>query len=305
MIAPEMPMNDHPELTQHEFLTVRELAELLRIKERKVYDLAASGDVPVSRATGKLLFPRREIEAWIANASSGGATKGSGPRPAICLGSHDPLLEWAIRQSRCGLASFFEGSLDGLNRFCADEGVMAGLHLHDEASGEWNLPHVANRCSGENAVLVSWARRSRGLVLRPDLDGDVTGLFDLAGRIFIPRQKDTGTQRLFEALAADAGLSLQDLRVTDTAPSETDSVIAVAEGLADATFGLEALARQYNLPFVPVIEERFDLLVDRRSWFEPQMQRLLAFCRSDSFQSHAGHMAGYRLEDLGAVLWNA
>jgi len=304
MIAVEMPMTDHPDLTQHEFLTVRELAELLRIKERKVYDLAASGDVPVSRATGKLLFPRREVEAWIASASSG-APKPAGPRPAICLGSHDPLLEWAIRQSRCGLASFFEGSLDGLERFRAGEGVMAGLHIHDEASGEWNLPHVAKVCAGENAALVSWARRSRGLVLRPQLDGKVKGLKDLAGHMFIPRQKDTGTQQLFETLAADAALALGDLRVTETAPSETDAVIAVAEGRGDATFGLESLARQYGLPFIPIIEERFDLLVDRRSWFEPQVQRMIAFCRSDSFLSHAGHVAGYRLDDLGEVRWNA
>lgn len=298
-------MTDQTDPTQHEFLTVRELAELLRIKERKVYDLAASGDVPVSRATGKLLFPRRAIETWIANASSGGVTKPIGPRPAICLGSHDPLLEWAIRQSRCGLASFFEGSLGGLERFCAGEGVMAGLHIHDEATGDWNLAQVAERCAEENAVLVSWARRSRGLVLRPSLDGQVTGLSDLAGHMFIPRQQETGTQRLFERLATDAALSLATMSFTETAPSETDAVIAVAEGRGDATFGLEALARQYGLPFIPVIEERFDLLVDRRSWFEPPVQRLISLCRSESFLSHAGHMAGYCLDDLGEVRWNA
>ena len=60
----------------HEFLTVRELAEVLRIKERKVYDLAASGRVPCSRATGKLLFPAGEIRAWIDGAKSGGARAG-------------------------------------------------------------------------------------------------------------------------------------------------------------------------------------------------------------------------------------
>ena len=58
-------------LAEPEFLTTRELAELQRIKERKVYELAASGDVPVSRATGKLLFPRQAIDAWIARHSSG------------------------------------------------------------------------------------------------------------------------------------------------------------------------------------------------------------------------------------------
>ncbi len=298
-------MTDHPDLSQHEFLTVRELAELLRIKERKVYDLAASGDVPVSRATGKLLFPRREIESWIAQSSSGPAPGVSAPRPAICLGSHDPLLEWALRQSRCGLASFCEGSLDGVDRFCAGEGMVAALHVHDPASDEWNVPLVRQRCVGENAVLVSWTRRMRGLVMRADLAGQVAGLADISSRVLVPRPSDTGTQTLFEGLARDAGLDPAQMRVTDTAPSEHDAVLAVAEGQGDVTFGLEALARQHGLPFVPVIEERFDLLVDRRSWFEPQLQRLLAFARTARFADHAAHLAGYDASELGAVRWNA
>ena len=55
----------------HTYLTTRELADLLRIKERKVYDMAAAGEVPCSRAMGKLLFPRAEVEAWLAASASG------------------------------------------------------------------------------------------------------------------------------------------------------------------------------------------------------------------------------------------
>lgn len=146
--------------TTPEFLTVRELAALLRIKERKVYDLAASGDLPVSRVTGKLLFPDKEVRAWIASGRSGGAT--ASVRPPIFLGSHDPLLEWAVRQSGCGLATRFDGSFDGLTRFAAGEGVACGLHVRDEATGDWNVPKVASAFADDNAVLVSFARRSRG-----------------------------------------------------------------------------------------------------------------------------------------------
>ncbi len=100
-----------------EFLTTRELAELLRIKERKVYDLAASGQVPCSKATGKLLFPRDAIDAWVAEHSSGLERYSSLAPPNVILGSHDPLLDWALRESRCGLASYLDGSTDGLQRF--------------------------------------------------------------------------------------------------------------------------------------------------------------------------------------------
>lgn len=280
-----------------EFLTVRELAALLRIKERKVYDLAASGEVPVSRATGKLLFPADELRAWIDGARSGPAV--TPPRPDVFLGSHDPLLDWALRQSQCGLATFFDGSEDGLGRFAAREGLAAGLHVFDATTGRWNVDAVA----GQDAVLIGWATRRRGLVIGRD-ETAVKGLGDLPGHRFTPRQPGSGTATLFRHLLAQAGLPMDRLTMADTARSEQDAVLAVAGGQSRATFGLEALAVQFGLGFVPLIDERFDLIVDRRSWFEPPMQRLMAFCRSDGFARHAAGFAGYDLSDLGTVRWN-
>lgn len=129
-----------------EYLTTRELAELLHIKERKVYDLVASGEVPCSRATGKLLFPRDAIRAWIADKGTG---PGSIVLPATCanvfLGSHDPLLEWALRESGSGFATYFDGSLDGLDRFARSEGVATALHLYAPDKCAWNEPVVRAR----------------------------------------------------------------------------------------------------------------------------------------------------------------
>ena len=128
-----------------EYLTTKELAELLRIKERKVYELAASGEVPCSRATGKLLFPRHAIDAWVAHKSSGLASDVPLHRPNVFLGSHDPLLEWALRESRSGLATYFDGSLDGLKRFADSEGIAAGMHVYTPETADWNSPLIRAR----------------------------------------------------------------------------------------------------------------------------------------------------------------
>ena len=284
-----------------EYLTVRELADLLRVKERTVYDLAAAGEVPCSRATGKLLFPERGVRAWIDGASSGGGAAG---RPAVFLGSNDPLLEWALRQSRCGLATYLDGSLDGLSRFCGGEGVATGLHVHDRATGDWNVPVVAAQCAYQAAVLATWAVRRRGLVVREADHAAIGSLADLSGRRLASRQSGSGTQVLFEHLCAEAGIPLDEIEVTATARSEGDVVLAVAQGTADCAFGLEVLARRYGLAFQPVVEERFDLLVDRRAWFEPPMQRLLDFCRSGEFRARSTEFAGYVTADLGRIRWN-
>lgn len=286
-----------------EYLTVPELAALLRVKERKVYDLAASGVLPCARATGKLLFPAAEVRAWIGRARSGGAV-GARARPPIVLGSHDPLLDWAIRASGSGLASYFDGSLDGLARFAAGGGVATGLHVFDPASGGWNVPAAARAAGGQNAVLVAFARRGRGLVLRPD-GPRPDGLRALAGLRVAPRQAESGTIGLLSALAAKAGLDLDTVRFTEPARTEDEAAESVRAGHAEATFGLEAVARRFGLDFVPVIEEEFALLADRKAWFDPPLRALMAFLGAAPFRERAEAYGGYDVSAAGDVLWNA
>ncbi len=296
-------MSGQAEIAMPDFLTVRELAELLRIKERKVYDIAASGDVPCSRVTGKLLFPAAAVRAWIARGSSGGQIRKA--RPTIFLGSHDPLLDWAIRQSRSGLATLFDSSFDGLARFRAREGVATGLHIHDARSSSWNVDAVSAECADENAVLVAWAIRRRGLVIREADASRIAGIADLAGRRVVPRQPEAGAQKLLAHCLAEAGVPMDALILAPPARSENDAVLAVAQEAADVAFGLEALVRPYNLRFVPIVDEHFDLLVDRRAWFEPPMRQLFDFCATPEFRSHAKSLAGHDVSALGEIRWNA
>ena len=287
-----------------EYLTTKELAALLRIKERKVYDLAASGEVPCSRAMGKLLFPRQAVEAWIAARSSGMERFAAAALPKVFLGSYDPLLEWALRESRCGLATYFDGSADGLQRFTQREGVATGLHLYDAANDDWNMAAVAERCGDLPAVLVEWATRQRGLIVGEGLAGEVQSLANLKGRRFAPRQAEAGAQQTFLALLARAGVAVEDITQTPPLRTEADAALSVLEGKAEAAFGLEAYAVQYRLPFVPIIRERYDLLVDRRSWFEPPMQAFLRFCETDAFRARAADLAGYDVDGFGRVHFN-
>lgn len=286
-----------------EYLTTKELAELLRIKERKVYDLAASGKLPCSKAMGKLLFPREAVEAWIAGGGLGTPQRVS-QLPNVFLGSHDPLLDWALRESRCGIATFFDGSSDGLARFEAGEGIATGLHLYDAGAECWNTHITASRFAAMPVVLVEWAKRQRGLILGEGWQESIRSVSDLKGRRVTPRQTESGAQAFFDHLLDCARLSIGDLEMTAPARTEADAALAVLEGKADAAFGLASFAAQYRLPFVPLIEERFDLLVDRRAWFEPPMQTFLNFCRTKTFLARAGELAGYDISGFGRVRFN-
>ena len=284
-----------------ELLTTREVAALLRIKERKVYDLVASGEIPHVRVTGKLLFPRASLDAWLLRHSEAHAAASTWPE--IVAGSHDPLLDWALRESGAGLASFLDGSLDGLERFARGDALAAGLHLV-EGDG-WNVDHVRRRLSGEPVVLLEWARREQGLILPPGNPAGIAGVRDVAGRRLIPRQREAGSFLLLQELLAAEGLSLDALDlVTPPARTHADVAIAVADGKAEVGLGLGAMARQFRLDFLPLVQERYDLLVWRRAYFEPPLQRFWAFCRTDTFAAKAEQLGGYDIGHLGRVHHN-
>ncbi len=286
-----------------EFLTTREVAALLRVKERKVYDLAAAGEIPCRRVTGKLLFPKAEIEDWL----SGDRTMPTAARsaPDVVTGSHDPLLDWALRESGSGLASFFDGSLDGLDRLANNEATACGMHVYEPETGGWNRAHVGARLGDAPVVLIEWAKRNRGLILAPSLDGKITGIADLKGRSVALRQPKAGGQILFDHLLAEAGLTRDDIKpVSNPARTEADAAAAVASGQADAAPGLEAMARQFRLGFVALVTERYDIAIERRAYFAPRWQTFTAFCRTPAFAAKASELGGYDLSGHGQVHWN-
>ena len=291
-----------------EMMNTHEVAEYLRIKERKVYDLVKARRIPCTRVTGKWLFPKQLIDEWIdrnAALDSPGSARAS--PPAVVAGSHDPLLEWCLNQAKCGLAMLPGGSLDGLERLAAGEAAICGLHVYDAESGAYNVPLVRRTLDGRGVVAVEWAWREQGLVVAPGNPlaiADLPALRAKAARVVV-RQPEAGSRLLFEHLLAQAGLGLADLDVP-AAPvrSETELAIAVLEGKADAGLAVAAVARQLKLGFVPLHRERYDLVMRRRDYFEPPFQKLLAFTRDRAFADRAAELGGYDCENLGAVVYN-
>ncbi|MEY8829979.1 substrate-binding domain-containing protein [Sedimentitalea sp. XS_ASV28] len=285
----------------NDYLTTRELADLLRIGERKVYDLAGNGEVPCVRAVGKLLFPRAEITAWL-NASRSGPHVADAPLPPIIAGSHDPLLDWALRESRSELASFYDGSYDGLERLAARSAQAAGLHIREDSG--WNRDALRDALGEAPVVLVQIAERQRGLLLSPGTGG-VSDFSDLAGRRVALRQGSAASQREFETRLTGAGLTLQDINPLPVrARTEEELAIALHDGKAEVGFGLGALAGLYGLDFIPLAVERFDLAIWRRAWFEPPLQKLMRFLASPACAERAAELPGYDLSGLGTIHYN-
>jgi excisionase family DNA binding protein len=290
-----------------EVLTLKEAARFLRLSERSLYELARAQKLPAAQLGGKWLFPRRQLERWLAAQADAGTAQRLDP-PPILAGSHDPLLDWAARQSGCGLALRGGGSMDGLIALAAGEALVAASHLLDPDSNSFNEPAAREFLAGRGFVGIIWAWREQGLILPQGNPGVLAGITDLArpGLRVAGRQPRAGSHVLLTHLLSEAGLRLDDIGfLPNPALSEDEVAASVAEGRADVGFGIRAEAAARGLMFLPLFRERFDLVMDRRHFFGDPVQKLLAFTRGEVFATRAARLGGYDLAALGSVAFNA
>src|SRR5438128_2209910 len=128
-----------------DLLTTDEAATYLRLSERKLYELVAQGAVPCTKVTGRWLFPRSALDRWVTAGLIAPAALTHVAAPPIVGGSHDPLLEWALRESGCGLAS-----LSGRKRHRAG-GALRPRRLRDRdaVGGARRRPRIPATDMGE------------------------------------------------------------------------------------------------------------------------------------------------------------
>mgnify|MGYP002174709821 FL=1 len=244
------------------------------------------------------------IDQWVADGTQ---FPDRAMPPPVLAGSHDPLLEWSLNESGCGLALMPGGSLDGLERLAAGEAVICGLHVFDPESGGYNRAAVERTFKGLDVVLIEWAWRDQGLVLAAGNPLGITSIGDLRANKarVVARQAEAGSRILFDHLLAEAGMKAADLEILEKpARGETDLALRVSEGKADAGLAVASAAHTFKLDFLSLHRERFDLLVRRRDYFEDPVQKLLAFARTDAFEARAADMAGYETSALGKVVYN-
>jgi excisionase family DNA binding protein len=289
-----------------ELMTTEETASYLRLSERKLYELIANGAVPCTKATGRWLFPKAALDRWLSAGLITPLALAQATAPPIVGGSHDPLLEWALRESGCGLASLPEGSEAGLQRLARGEVTAAAIHLHrldgnDEAA---NIEAVASAPGLHDAVVIAFARREQGMLVPP---GNPLGLRDIVsvaerGARMAQRPSGAGAHLLYLALLSMAGLQAEAISIVKpVCVTGADIAQAVRSKRADCGIATRAVARAAGIDFLPLTEERFDLVLRRRDYFLPPQQALFNFLRSAAFTAQAAEFGGYDVAEVGAV----
>lgn len=289
-----------------QLLTTAEAAAYLRLKERKIYEMVAEGSVPCTKVTGRWLFPKVELDHWLASS----VTRPSGLTrqdiPPIVAGSHDPLLDWALRESGSGLATLAVGSEAGFERFIAGEAVAAAMHLHalDDIAADANVAALTARGDLHDAVLIGFCRREQGFVVAPGNPLKIGTIDDVIARRarMTMRPKGAGAQLLLLSLLQQARQTVDKLvAVSPLCPTGPDIAQAIRADRADVGVATRAVANAAGLDFVSVVWEPFDLLMRQRDYFRPPLQKLLKFLQTEELATRAREMGGYDLSVAGQV----
>jgi len=226
----------------------------------------------------------------------------------VAVGSDDPALDLLADHLGRGpagldLVNLAMGSLEGLIALRQGVGDCCGCHLPDPDGGT-DHSHVRHLFPGRQLTLVTLADRRAGLLVAP---GNPLGLEDLAAVAarrarFVSRNSGSGTRVRVDALLAQADIPASAL-TTPFADALTHDEVAglVAGGLADAGVGLEVAARRHDLDFIPLYEERYDLVIPRERLEEQRLQALVACIRTPEFPAAVEGLEGYSAAATGHV----
>lgn len=315
---------------QMDAVVSRQLSSPLGVDEFVRVKVGAVGEklvaTPVGRGAGLLMSVVRadgfvRVPADSEGVAAGGTvqvellrSRDSIRNTVVCIGSHDNSLDLLAnclrhRYPEMSLSSAHVGSMGGLMALKRGEAHIAGTHLLDEESGEYNVPYLKRLLPGCPVVLVNLAYRQQGFVVKKGNPKGISAFHDLVRDdvVFVNRQAGSGTRLLLDKHLRD--LAIDAARIAGYERDEYTHMAvasAVLTGLADTGLAVLSSARALDLDFIPVAEERYDLAVPEAYFRQPFIQRLLSVIRDDAgFRESVLAMGGYDLRDMGTIMFRS
>jgi molybdopterin molybdotransferase/putative molybdopterin biosynthesis protein len=298
--------------------------EFLRVKVGKVGGTLIA--TPVSRGAGVLMSLVRADGFVRIPAMSEGYGAGTEvdvemlrsraeiENTIVCIGSHDNALDLLAnilkkRHPRYSLSSAHVGSMGGLIAIKKGEAHMAGTHLLDEETGQYNVPFIQRLLGDRKIVLMNLVYRQQGLIVRKGNPKNIRGFQDLARKdvVFINRQSGAGTRLLTDKHLRELGIGPDKVRGYGREEYTHMGVAsAVLTGVADTGLGILAAAKALELDFIPVAKERYDLAVPAEHMALGPVSALLEIIKNDrEFRTEVEALGGYDISDMGKILYES
>ena len=228
----------------------------------------------------------------------------------VVIGSHDPLLDELgdmlhVADDDVYMSSSHVGSMGGIMAVRRGEAHAAGCHLLDTATGEYNLAFIRKYFPKGGVKLVSCVGRQQGLMVAKGNPLHIQKFADIAGEgvRYVNRQKGSGTRILTDYLCKQDDLNVDAIYGYDREElTHTSVAVQIASGSADAGMGIYSAAKLYDLDFIPICIEEYDLIIPDHAWETPQVQQMIATMKSEEFKEKILGLGGYTVENPGEII---
>ena len=228
----------------------------------------------------------------------------------VVIGSHDPLLDELgdmlhVADKDVFMSSSHVGSMGGIMAIRRGEAHAAGCHLLDTATGGYNISFIKKYFPKGGVKLVRCVGRQQGLMVAKGNPLHIEKFADIAreGLRYVNRQKGSGTRILTDYLCQQDQLDVDAIYGYDREELTHNSVaVQIASGSADAGMGIYSAAKLYDLDFIPICIEEYDLLIPDHAWDTPQVQQMIATLKSEAFKKKILALGGYTIENPGEII---
>ena len=243
----------------------------------------------------ELLRPQEEIESTL-----------------VFIGSHDNILDILANQLHkqrpvTRISSAHVGSMGGIMAIRRGEAHLAGTHLLDEKTGEYNISFIKRFLADVPLQLINLCHRQQGLIVPKGNPLAIKGFADIAeGNLsFINRQNGAGTRLLTDKILRDLDIDPDSIQgYSHEEYTHMSVAAAIASGSVDTGMGIRAAAVALNLDFVPVTEERYDLILPLKFREDNKVAIVLDLLENDQvFHDKILALGGYDLRDCGKVMY--
>ena len=221
----------------------------------------------------------------------------------LMMGSHDPMIDLlANHLNRTPITSANVGSLGGLIALKRHEAHLAGSHLLDEKTGEYNLSAIQRYLPDVPLQAVTFTHREQGLIISRGNPLGIQSLDDLLRLRFVNRQKGSGTRLLLDYELSKRGIIKEKIVGYEREEyTHLGVAIAVSTGIADCGLGIRSAAVALGLEFIPIGWERYDFIIPDVSL--KKVEPIIDALNDDSFRQILGTQPGYDIKETGKVAY--
>jgi len=224
----------------------------------------------------------------------------------VIMGSHDLLIDLLADFLRkydheLNIVKGNIGSLGGISVIKNDLAHLAGMHLFDPKSEEYNIPYLKRFFN--NFILVNLSYREQGFIVQKGNPKNIKSFEDLKRVRFINRQRSAGTRILLDYYLQKNGISPSEIVGYENEEySHVNLALKIKNNMADVGIGIKAAAKMFDLDFIPIAKERYDLLVNPTFLEDYRFEMMMNIIRSDDFKRAAEKLGGYDMSMSGEII---